>query len=140
MNYCNMDSNTKYNPLYDPKTDNQAIAADVQAMINKPVVDPTGYSVEDQAFLDKIMKMVEEKKINLYSPSSLLNSAVYDALDTAGKAKADQNSMLMVTKIREISDLMRISKEATYQLKNLVAALRMHKEETEKISGDIFII
>lgn len=135
-----MDSNTKYNPLYDPKTDNQTIAADVQVMINKPVVDPTGYSPEDQAFLDKIMKLVEEKKINLYAPSSLLNTTVYDALDVAGKAKADQNSMLMITKIREISNLMQISKEPTYQLKNLVASLRQNKEETEKISGDIFII
>lgn len=140
MNLCNMNSNTKYNPLYDPKTDNQPIAADVQALINKPVADPTGFTPEDQAFLDKIMKLAEEKKINLYSPSSLLNTAVYDSLDTAGKAKADQNAMIIITKIREILNLTQISKEPTYQLKNIVASLRQNKEETEKTHGDIFII
>lgn len=135
-----MDSSTKYNPLYDPKTDNQAIDPAVQAMINKPLANPQGFSAEDQAFLDKLMNLIKEGKINLYSASSLLNTAVYESLDIAGKAAADKHAIVMLPKIREINDLMQVTKESTYQVENLVASLRLNKEEVEKISGDIFLI
>ncbi|MEK7146371.1 MAG: hypothetical protein AAB802_04310, partial [Patescibacteria group bacterium] len=68
------------NPLFDPSTDNQKIDPTVQAEINKPLSSGGAFSPEDQTFLDLVMKLVEEKKINLYAPSSLLNEAVYSTL------------------------------------------------------------
>lgn len=134
-----MDSSTKYSPLYDPKTDNAHIADEVQQMINKPL-GGVAYSQEDQSFLDLILKLVNEKKINLYSPSSLLNNDIYEKLPHEGKAKADQNAMLILTKVREIYNLMQTITEPTYQVKNLVDSLRLNKESVEKTYGNIFII
>lgn len=134
-----MDSNTHYNPLYDPKTDNFPIDPAVQERLNKPMA-ADNYSQADKDFLDLVMKLIEEKKINLYAPSSLLKNEVYEKLDSAGKGKADQNAMLILTKIREIYNLMQISTEPTFQVKNLVDSLRLNKESVEQISGDIFII
>lgn len=134
-----MDSSTKYNPLYDPKTDNAVIADHVQVLINTPLArDP--YDEADQALLNLIIKLVNEKKINLYSPSSLLNNDIYEALPHEGKAKADQNSVIMLTKVREIYNLAQSTSEPTHQLKNLVDSFRLNKESVEKMCGDIFII
>ncbi len=134
-----MNSSTKYNPLYDPKTDNAPIDPAVQAMINKPMASEA-YSQEDQDFVNLIVGLIEEGKINLYVPSSLLNNAVYEKLDAANKGKADQNAVLILNKIRDLYDLIKFIKEPNLQVKNLIDALRQNKEAVEKIEGDIFII
>lgn len=127
------------NPLFDPSTDNQDIPADAQTMLNTPQSGGQ-MSDEDRAFLDNLMKLVEAGTINLYQPSSLLNMPVYDQLPDEGKAKADQNSVLMLSKIREIVDLERAPMDTNYQEINLVSALRLNKERVEQFSGDVFII
>ena len=86
------------------------------------------------------MKLVEEKKINLYAPSSLLNEAVYSTLTDENKAKADQNTVTMLARIRDIHDLMTINPEPSYQVKNLVATLRLQKERLEAAGGNTFIL
>lgn len=126
------------NPLFDPATDNAPIDANVQSMLNQPLKGD-GFSAEDQAFLDLIMSKIADKSINLYSPSSLLNTVVYEALPQELKAKADQNAMVMLTKIREINDLMQVSREPSYQLKNLVDSLNYTKKRLEE-QGDLFVI
>lgn len=127
------------NPLYDPATDNKAIDPAVQAMINQPLKDDTGLSAEAQALLNLIMQKVEDKTINLYGPSSLLNTPVYDALPPEAKAKADQNAVILLGKIRDIVNLMKLTQEPTYQLKNIVDSLLQTKNRLEE-HGDIFII
>jgi hypothetical protein len=97
------------------------------------------FSAEEEAFLNLLMAKVEDKTINLYSPSSLLNTPVYDALPTEAKGLADQNAFLLLTKVREIYNLMQISREPTYQVKNLVDSLFQTKKRLEE-HGDIFII
>ncbi len=126
------------NPLYDPNTDNAPIADEVQKELNKPLADTSGFAAEDQLLLNQIMQLVEEGKINLYGPSTLLNTGIYDSLDDAAKAKADQNSVHMLGKIREIVGNMKAYNEPTFQVKNLVAALRLNKEALEE-HADIFI-
>lgn len=127
------------NPLYDPSTDNVVIEPEVQARLNAPLADNSGFSSEDQALLNLIMSKIEDKSINLYSPSSLLNTAVYDSLTLEEKGKADQNAMILLGEIREIHDLMQSGGEASFQVKNLVYALREIKMRFEGKS-DIFII
>ena len=126
------------NPLYDPATDNAHIAPEVQSMLNQPLSGGT-MSEEDQAFLNLILGKIEDKTINLYSPSSLLNNAVYDALPEMDKGKADQNAVVLLTRIREIYNLTQISKEPSYQLVNMVDSLRLIKNRMEE-HGDLFII
>lgn len=127
------------NPLYDPKTDNLPIDPAVQSLINQPLKDESGFSDEDQAFLNLLMQKVEDGSINLYQPSSLLNSAVYESLSPEAKGKADQNAVILLGRIREIINLMKISQEPTYQLKNLVQSLRDAKDRLEE-HKDSFVI
>ena len=127
------------NPLYDPATDNLPIDPAVQAMINQPLKDDSGFTTEDQMLLNLIMQKVEDKTINLYAPSSLLNTPVYDALSPELKGKADQNALILLGQIREIVNLMKISREPSYQIKNMVASLNQTKKRIEE-HGDIFII
>lgn len=126
------------NPLYDPKTDNTVIAPEVQSMLNKPLAGAS-MSQEDLDFMNLILGKIADKSINLYSPSSLLNTAVYDALPEMEKGKADQNAMVLLTRIRELHDLTQISKEPSYQLVNMVDSLRLIKNRMEEHS-DLFII
>ncbi len=126
------------NPLYNPATDNAAIPTEVQSMLNQPL-KTGGMSAEDQTFLDFILAKIEDKSIDLHGPSSLLNLPVYEKLDEMERGKADQNAMILLTRVREIHDLTQISKEPSYQLENMVASLRQIKNRLEE-HGDIFII
>lgn len=126
------------NPLYDPKTDNQAIAPEVQTMLNAP--SKTGsWSDEEQAFLNDLMSKVEAGTIQLYSPSSLLNQSVYEKLSPEAQGKADQNAQVMIGKVREIVTLMKAYNEPNDIVKNLVESLFESKKRVEE-AGDIFII
>lgn len=126
------------NPLYDPKTDNLAIAPEVQTMLNAP--SKTGsWSDEEQAFLNDLMAKVEAGTIQLYSPSSLLNQAVYEKLAPEAQGKADQNAQVMIGKVREIVTLMKAYNEPNDIVKNLVESLFESKKRVEE-AGDIFII
>lgn len=126
------------NPLYDPATDNAAIDPVTQMLLNQPLKSDA-FTDGEQAFLNLLMAKVENKTINLYAPSCLLNVPVYEVLPLEAKGKADQNAVLMLGKIREIHGLMQLSKEPSYQVKNLVAALFEMKNRLEE-HQDIFTI
>lgn len=126
------------NPLYDPATDNKAIAPEVQTMLNAPM-KADSWSEQDQSFLNELLAKVENGTIKLYSPSSLLNQAVYEALSPAEQGKADQNAMVMIGNIREIVSLMKAYNEPNAIVKNLVESLIEAKKRLET-SADIFII
>ncbi|MBU1151911.1 hypothetical protein KJ632_03750 [Patescibacteria group bacterium] len=111
-----------------------------QKMLNEPLKDPSGVDPEDQQFLQLIVNLINEGKINIYSPSSLLNEPVYLSLDDDKKSKADMEANNLITAIREIKDLYDNGFTETFQIKNLVAKLRDNKERIEAVAGDIFII
>lgn len=127
------------NPLYDANTDNAQIADEKQKMINTPLAGGQ-LSAEDRAFLDKLLELVENGTIQLYVPSSLINTSVYEELSTEAKGKADQNAVAMLAKIRDIVELEKAPMDTDYQVENLVHSLRLNKERMEGIDGDIFII
>lgn len=126
------------NPLYDPATDNAVIAPEVQSMLNAPSKTGT-WSDSDQLFLNDLLAKVEAGTIQLYSASSLLNNAVYEKLSPELQGKADQNALLMIGKVREIVDLMKLYGEPNDIVKNLVESLFAAKQRAEE-AGDIFII
>ncbi|MFA5792370.1 MAG: hypothetical protein WC897_00685 [Candidatus Gracilibacteria bacterium] len=127
------------NPLYDPSTDNAPIAQDVQNRLNEPLQGDNTFTDEDREFLTMLLQKIEDKSINLYGPSSLLNMPVYEALPQEEKAKADQNAMVLITKIREIHSLTQFSMDATYQLKQLLDGVRLTKQRLEE-HANIFVI
>jgi hypothetical protein len=132
------DATKPLNTLYDASTNDDATPDDVQKRLNTPLaggqLDP-----EDIVFKELLLKLVEEKKIEMYRPSSLINDAVYQTLLPEQKAKAEYHATAMLTKIRNIVKLHKADMDTNYQEQNLIHSLRLGKEQLEKENGDIFI-
>ena len=112
-----------------------------QRSLNTPLQDNTGrLDGKDQEFLNLIISLIDEKKIDLYQPSTLINNAVYDKLEEKVKGQVDLEAINMLTAIREIKDLYDNGFKETFQMENLVHRLRMTKERLEETGGDVFII
>lgn len=112
----------------------------IQSELNIPlklgsVIDP-----KDQKFLETLMSLIADGKIDLYKPDSLTNTGVYEKLDHSSKGKVDIEAVNMLSAIRNIKDLHDAGYGDTYQIQNLVYRLRISKERLEEIGGDLFII
>ena len=112
-----------------------------QRNLNTPLQDSTGkLDGKDQEFLNLIISLIDDNKINLYQPSTLVNSEVYDKLDELAQGKVDLESINMLAAIREIKDLYDNGFKETFQMENVVHKLRISKERIEDAGGDLFII
>ena len=112
-----------------------------QKNLNTPLQDSTGsIDGKDQEFLNLILSLIEEGKIDLYKPSSLLNNDVYNTLNDQEKGEVDLAAMNMLNAIREIKGLNDNGFRETFQMNNLVSRLRYNKEQLESADGDLFII
>ena len=114
--------------------------AQTQAMLNQPLANSKAPNADDEQFLSLILGLVAEGKIELYKSSSLINSEVYEALEQEKKAKVELEAMSMLANIRELKGLCDAGYRETFQVENLVHALRVGKERLEAEGGDIFII
>lgn len=125
---------------------NQEITTEQQNMLNKPVIDPEGLSDDETQFIKDVMVRVYNGDINLFSPSSLINSKIYDGLQESVQGQADIHSVNFCSKLRSIKDLMEISGgdllfvEPSFQVRNLVQSIKFEKEQFESKHGDIFVI
>jgi len=127
-----MSEETKQTAIFqDPQT---------QAVLNTPLKKDGGMSAEDESFLDLILKLVNEGRINLYRPSSLFNDAIYQPLSDPQKEKVEIEAMNLLNSIREIKGLCDAGYRETFQVENLVSHLRLSKERLEELGGDLFII
>ena len=127
----------------DEEIQQKAIFMDeaTQKNLNTPLQDSTGsIDGKDQEFLNLILSLIEEGKIDLYKPSSLLNNDVYNTLNDKQKGEVDISAMNMLNAIREIKGLNDNGFRDTFQMNNLVSKLRYNKEELESADGDVFII
>jgi hypothetical protein len=119
---------------------NVEISPKDQQTLNKPLGHPGGLSKDDAEFLALLMSKIDRKEIDLYQPNTLLNHAVYNALNEGAKAKAELDAFNMLATIREIKKLWDAKLSNTYQMENLVHKMRTTKERLEEAGGDIFII
>lgn len=110
-----------------------------QKELNTPLRDDSARSPEDKEFLALIIRLIEEGKINLYRPSSLINQVVYDGLPAEKRGQVDFEAMNLLAAIREIKGLNDAGFQDTYQLWYLVEKLRLTKERLET-AQDLFII
>lgn len=111
-----------------------------QQLLNTPLSDPKGVGDKNQQFLELVMKLISEGKINLYNPSSLINRSFYDTLTEQQKGKADYEAMNLLSTIRDIKGLYDAGYKDTYQMESLVDRVRNMKERSEEKGGDMFII
>lgn len=112
----------------------------VQKDLNTPLEDPSGIGDENDKFLHLVMQLVEDGKIELHTPSTIINTEVYDKLEDKKKGKADYEAMNLLSAVREMKDLFDAGYKNTYQMENLVERVRNTKERIEDKKGDIFII
>lgn len=132
---------SKYNPLFDPKTDNLPIDPQVQKeTINEPKADPTGVNDQDQQFLQMLIAKIDSGEMHLYQPASIINQRVYATFDEKDQGRIDQNAVNLLAIIRQIKQLWDAGFRETFQIQNLVHQIRMTKERLEEHHGDIFII
>lgn len=115
----------------DPKT---------QDLLNKPPEDPNGLSADDEAFLSLVLSLIDEGKIDLHTPSTLINNDVYDKLDSKTQGKVDLEAMNLLNSIRQIKELHDNGFAGTFQMNSLVSSVSNVKERLEVEDGDIFII
>jgi hypothetical protein len=116
---------------------------EVQSILNKPVkIQPKLYKAnpKDKTFLKEIIEKVDSGEIKLFTPSTLLNTAVYDRLSPQMKSKADYDILTLLSKIRQVKKLWDAGEKDSYQILNLVNSLRLTKESLESAEGDVFII
>lgn len=132
----------KSNPLTDSaaRQKGELQSPEQVKYMNEPSVDPTGFNPGDEEFLNLVMNKVESGEINLFQPTTLLNMAVYENLDSQARGKADLDAMNLLTKIRQIHGLWQINKQPTYIIEQLIMEVQRTKERLEDLGGDIFVI
>lgn len=116
------------------------IDPETQKRLNSPLPMPQALSAENQQFLDTMTAKIESGRINLYSPDSLINHAVYNALPIEAQGKVDFDAVNLLSTLRDIYGLWKIYRSPTYQIENLVQQVRLTKERLENISGDVYVI
>jgi len=119
---------------------NNDVSPEIQEMLNAPTKNTETIDPKDTEFLQATIQLIETKKIDLYTPSSLFNHEVYNQLPEAQKALAEQDSFSLLSKIREIWKLWQSGDHDTYQIMYLVHAIRLTKERLEAAGGDLYII
>lgn len=116
--------------------------SDVDEQTQKRLNEPLKYngSSQNKDFLEMLVKLINEGKIQIYKPDTLINHEVYDKLDQTAQGKTDYEAVNMLMIIREIKGLYDAGYKETYQIDNLVERLRVSKERLEVQGGDLFII
>lgn len=119
---------------------NEEIDQEELKKLNAPLLDPNWKNQADEDFLNLLIKHIQEGKINLYRPSTLINFEVYDKLPTEAQGKTDLEAMNLLSAIREMKGLFDNGFLHSFQMENLVQRIRGTKERLEKEAGNIFII
>jgi len=131
---------TQGKKLVDQSLVNAAIDDKTQTMINTPMKDDTGVDAKDQEFIKTVTNLIQEGKINLFVPQSLINQHVYENLNYMAKGIADVNAVSLLADIRQIKKLKEQGYDESFQIQNLIHHVRITKERLEKECGDIYII
>ncbi|MBU1445751.1 hypothetical protein KKD70_00625 [Patescibacteria group bacterium] len=131
---------TKGKVLVDQDLINKSIDTNVQHMINKPQADPTGVEDKDANFMKLVVGYINEGKIDLHTPATLMNRPVYDKLDEKAQGKADFNAIALLNDLHQMKKLYDSGDHTSFQIQNLVQRVRLTKERLENECGDIYII
>lgn len=111
-----------------------------QKQLNKPLAKSDGIGEENEKFLAQVMELVDGGKINLYGPSSIINTELYDKLNEDRQGQVDLEAINLLSGIREMADLYHNGYKDSFQMENLVERIRLTKERLEFHGGDLYII
>ncbi len=116
------------------------LSPEEQKALNQPLKDPSGGGEANKKFLDDVVAKINDGKINLFSPSSLLNQEVYQKLSEQVQGKIDMDAVNLLAKLRDMKGLYDLGQTDSYQMENLAENVRLIKERIEAEAGDVFII
>ncbi len=130
--------------MADQNDENQqkAVYRDEQTQqeLNAPLADPAGVGDDNEKFLNMILDLISDGKIDLHKPSTLINNGVYDKLSEDRQGKVDLEAMNLLSALRDIKGLYDAGQKDTYQMQNLIDRVQNTKERLEEEGGDLFII
>ena len=111
-----------------------------QNMLNTPAKNPDGVGSDVMQFLKTLIEMIENGKIDLYKPDTLVNSDLYNKLPGEKQGEVDMEATNLLSAIREIKGLYDSGNKESFQIQNLVERLKNTKERLEKEGGNLFVI
>lgn len=124
--------------MVDPK--NRVLSEDEQIALGKPSQLEQLNPKQVQTYLEFLEKLLQEGKINLVIPSSLINQSVYATLDEVNQGRVDQAAMVLVGYLRALKGLMEVGGHENFQAELNSQVIWKYKEKYERDLGDIFII
>lgn len=112
-------------PLTDQKKAGQAIAGEMDS--------------KHEDFLKHLIKLLDEKKIDIADPQSFLKKEVYDALDEEWRGKVDLVLVNVVDEVRRIEDFFRSTEtpNSSPHLQTMIEHLWQMKQRIEEFH-DVF--
>ena len=122
------------------KYKNHIVKPRTQKKLNKPLVDETGFNEGHEDFLNNLINLIEGGRLDLHNPETLYNKKVYQALSEEEQEKASLTAINLISTIRQIDNLWKLDKKATFQIQNLVETVFQMKSRFEKEHGDVYII
>lgn len=118
----------------------QGVDNNVQQMINKPQMDPTGVDATDAEYLEEIVKLINDGKLDLHVPNTLMKNEIYDSLDDKSKGLADMSAVSLLNDLRQMKKLYDMDDKESFQIQNLIQRIRNIKERIEEKCGDVYVI
>ena len=126
--------------LVDQSLITKGVDQNVQKMINKPQMDPTGVDASDAQYLEAIIKLVEDGRIDLHTPRTLMKNEIYENLDDKKKGIADINAVSLLNDLRQMKKLYDTGDKESFQIQNLIHRIRNVKQRIENQCGDVYVI
>lgn len=126
--------------LVDQTLMTKGVDDNVQKMINKPQMDPTGVDATDAEYLEAIVKLIDEGRLNLHTPNTLMKNEIYDSLDDKAKGLADMSAVSLLNDLRQMKKLYDSGDKESFQIQNLIQRIRTVKERIENQCGDVYVI
>ncbi|MCD6109810.1 hypothetical protein J7J83_03570 [bacterium] len=126
--------------LVDKTLITKGVENNVQKMINKPQTDPTGVNATDAQYIQTVISLINEGKIDLHTPSTLMKNEIYHNIDDKAKGLADINAVTLLNDLRQMKKLYDLGNTQSFQIQNLINRIRNTKERIEKTCGDVYII
>ncbi|MBD3157033.1 hypothetical protein GF369_04375 [Candidatus Peregrinibacteria bacterium] len=126
--------------LVDQRLINEGVDQNVQEMINKPQLDPTGIEATDKQYFEAVIRMIKDGSLELHTPRTLMNKDIYASLDEKSQGIADINAVTLLNDLRQMKKLYDMGETESFQIKNLIQRIRSVKERIEKQCGDVYII
>lgn len=116
----------------------QDLSTAAQKNAGKAIAGPMGD--EHEAFLAKVIGMLDRKEIDSSNPEGLLNRAVYDALPEEWKDRTNLALLNIAQQLRMVEDFYRSTEtpNSSPQLQTMIEQLWQMKERIESQGYDVF--